>query len=100
MAWSNSTRRQRLPKDWPKRVAQVKRRAQGLCEATKHAPGCDGHGKDVDHITQGDTHHLANLQYLSRECHDAKTRAENAARNRLNAALRRRPTETHPGVRP
>lgn len=100
MAWHNSTRRQRLPKDWPTRVTAVKRRAQGLCEATHHTPDCTGQGQDVDHITQGDDHSLTNLQYLSRQCHDAKTRSENAARNRLHAALKRRPAEPHPGARP
>ncbi len=99
MAWSNSTRRARLPRDWPTKVAAVKRRSRGLCEATRHAPGCDGQGQDVDHRTQGDDHALTNLQYLSRHCHDAKTRAENAARNTLNAALKQRPTEPHPGAR-
>ena len=100
MAWSNSTRRARLPKDWTQRVAAVKRRARGLCEANQHAPDCNGQGRDTDHITQGDDHSLANLQYLSPACHDAKTRAENAARNRLNARLKRRPAEPHPGARP
>lgn len=99
MAWNNSTRRQRLPSDWPKRVAAVRRRAQGLCEATRHAPACDGQGAEVDHHAQGDDHTLTNLQYLSAPCHDAKTRAENAARNKLNADLKRRPAEPHPGRR-
>ena len=99
MAWESSTRRARLPKDWPKRVAQVKKRSNGLCEATRHVAECDGLGAEVDHRTQGDDHTMANLQHLSTPCHAAKTKAENAARNKLNAQLRRRPTEPHPGAR-
>lgn len=99
MAWENSTRRDRLPDNWPALVAQVKRRAQGRCEANVHVPECNGHGRDVDHIAQGDNHHPTNLQYLSTPCHQAKTRAENAARNKLNAELKRRPQEPHPGAR-
>lgn len=99
MAWETSRRRERLPRDWAKRVAAVRSRSQGKCEALRHHPACDGQGRDVDHITAGDTHELSNLQYLSGPCHDAKTRAENAARNKLNAGLKRRPPEPHPGAR-
>jgi len=99
MAWSNSTRRERLPSNWPQLVREVKHRAQGRCEATHHVDACNGKGQEVDHRTQGDDHALPNLQLLSRQCHAAKTRAENAARNRLHATLRRRPTEPHPGAR-
>lgn len=93
VAWSSSDRRSRLPHDWPKLRAQVKRRARGRCEAAVHVAECDRIGTDCDHITQGDDHSLANLQWLSRPCHDAKTRADNGIARRLTL-----PSEQHPGA--
>lgn len=98
MAWSTSNRRQRLPKDWPTIRARVIADAHGHCQATTHAPDCNGHATDVDHITPGDNHQLSNLQALSAACHRAKTAHESAQRSRARAAMRRRPTETHPGA--
>lgn len=72
----------------------MKRRARGRCEATHHDPACDGIGREVDHVVQGDDHRLANLQLLSRACHARKTRLDNGY-----AAPVRRPTEPHPGAR-
>jgi 5-methylcytosine-specific restriction protein A len=92
MGWENSDRRSRLPPNWPTLVAQVKRRARGRCEATHHAPGCLGRGRDVDHIVQGDDHSLANLQLLSIPCHMRKTRLDNGYSSSVKA-----PTEQHPG---
>ena len=97
MPWDTSDRRQRLPADWPAIRRAVKRRAIGQCQATNHHPDCNGIGTDADHIRQGDNHSLDNLQWLSGPCHWAKTKAENAARNKANAALKRKPQEPHPG---
>ena len=94
MNWATSDRRDRLPDDWPKRVALVKRRAHGRCEETHHAAGCDGRGRDVDHKVQGDDHSLDNLQLLSTACHARKTRLDNGYRASVKA-----PTERHPGRR-
>lgn len=94
MSWSTSDRRDRLPDDWPQRVAAVKRRAKGRCEATHHAPDCNGRGRDVDHVMQGDDHSLANLQLLSRPCHERKTRLDNGYQASVKA-----PVERHPGRR-
>lgn len=99
MAWSTSTRRKRLPADWDSIRVQVKRRANGLCEAREHDPRCNGYGTDADHIIAGDNHALSNLQWLSGPCHRAKTARESAARNRARAASRIR-HETHPGELP
>ena len=97
MAWHTSDRRHRLPKDWPAIVSRIKARDQHRCQASRHDPRCDGRGTDVDHIIQGDNHSDDNLQLLNEHCHRAKTADETAARNRLNAKLRRRPEEDHPG---
>ena len=50
--WAGSTRRQRLPANWPQIVREIKRRAQGRCEAERHHPHCTGAGTDVDHIIE------------------------------------------------
>ena len=97
MAFETSTRRARLPASWPELRAKTKARAKGRCEATIHDPKCNGIGTDCDHVRPGDDHALENLQWLSRACHDAKTKTENAQANTDRAALRRRPQEPHPG---
>ena len=94
MVWSTSDRRDRLPADWDRRVAAVKRRAHGNCEATWHVPECDGVGRECDHVTQGDDHSLGNLQWLSGPCHAAKTRLDNGYTRSVAA-----PVEQHPGRR-
>ena len=95
--WAGSTRRSRLPRNWPQIVREIKKRAQGRCEAERHHPHCTGAGTDVDHINEGDDHRLANLQLLSTICHRAKTAREAAERNRARTAARTRP-EQHPGA--
>ena len=101
MPWSTSDRRSRLPKNWNKIRAQVKKRAGGRCEAywtpgrtaktgQPHAVGCDGYGTDADHILRGDDHSPGNLQWLSGPCHKAKTASE--------GPQRKRPAERHPGA--
>ena len=96
MAWSTSTRRHRLPTNWPTLRTQARDRAGDQCQATTHHPHCNGIGTDADHITPGDNHTLDNLAWLSTECHKAKTAAETAARNK--ARSRKRPEEQHPGL--
>ena len=98
MAWTTSTRSQRLPPNWPAIRQRVKTRAQGRCEAAIHEPDCDGTGTDCDHITPGDNHNLSNLQWLSRPCHKAKTARENAAARATMQAALKHPTERHPGT--
>lgn len=93
MSWSSSARRDDLPPEWERIRAKVKARARGRCEATHHAPGCRRIGTDADHIGDRNDHSLANLQWLSRPCHDVKTRAD------LGLAVPvRRPAEPHPGA--
>lgn len=105
MGWSNSTRRTRLPADWPHIRAQVRARAQGRCQGrdvlevgkTGHVPSCDGQGNEADHIKPGDDHRMGNLQWLSPDCHKHKTKRENAeARAAMRAARKR--VEKHPGL--
>ena len=92
--WASSDRRSRLPADWPKRVAEVKARAHGKCQAHVHELDCDGVGRECDHVENGDDHSLANLQWLSIPCHKAKTQREAQAARPTRA----RPQPRHPGV--
>ncbi|WP_424974253.1 HNH endonuclease [Dinoroseobacter sp. S124A] len=64
---------------WVKVREAAKRRDNGLCVACAKR-GITRLMQDVDHITpkaQGGTDDLDNLQCLCRDCHKAKTRAEN-----------------------
>ena len=97
MAWATSNRASRLPKDWERRKAAVKRRDHGRCRATVHNPKCDGKGTEVDHIHRGDDHRLENLELLNHYCHQDKTNRESSERNRKTAQMKKRPMETHPG---
>lgn len=96
--WYTGDRRYRLPSDWGRRKAAVRARAHGRCQAASHAPGCNGVGTECDHIVAGDDHDLDNLQWLSHECHKAKTERENAERNRRRKLMRLHPSERQPGL--
>lgn len=97
MSWHTSTRATRLPPNWQTIRTHVITRAHGQCQATTHAPHCNGHATDVDHITPGDNHNLNNLQALSRACHKQKTAQENTQNAKRRAQMRKKPTEKHPG---
>lgn len=94
-AWRNSTRRSRLPANWPElREAVLARNPRRVC----HLCGRPG-GDTVDHIIPGDDHRLVNLDWVHDDkpphCHRAKSAREGAAaRPRLF-----RPPEPHPGLR-
>lgn len=97
MAWEGSDRRERLPDDWPLRVAAVKERDQGRC--TWRLPSrkrCPRRGTDVDHRIPGDDHDLDNLQLLCPHHHGKKTAYEGAQAKRARKTPRR-PPEAQPG---
>ena len=95
--WVGSTRAARLPADWPMRRARVKRRARGRCEWVDEQGRCPDPGTDCDHITPGDDHDLANLQWLCGWHHARKTAREGAAAAAPRPP-RARPAEPHPGL--
>lgn len=74
--WANSTRRDRLPRDWARTRARILHRD----------PNCQACGLnaavDVDHIQSGDNHDDTNLQGLCRHCHQTKTINERPTRQR------------------
>lgn len=99
MAWETSDRRARLPSDWPKLVAQVKKRDGGRC--TWKLPSgarCPRVGTDVDHRVPGDNHDLRNLQLLCSHHHGKKTAREAWAGRSKRGKATKRPPEAHPGI--
>jgi 5-methylcytosine-specific restriction protein A len=100
--WADSTRRARLPANWPDLVRQVKARDRGICYL------CERDGADtVDHIVPGDDHSLTNLAAVHDRnpphCHRTKSGREGAAARKARGGYRptRRAAEQHPGlVRP
>jgi len=98
MAWCTSNRRRRLPADWPQRAARVLRRDGHRCQL--RWPGCIGTATEVDHRTPGDDHREINLQAVCTPCHRKKSSREGNAAQARRRALRFRPPERHPGIRP
>ena len=97
MAWSGSSRRKRLPADWPKRRAQVLKRDNGICHVCR-GPGADA----VDHIIPADDHSLHNLAAIHQDvwpyCHRTKSSSEGGRAAKAQRIPRTRPAEKHPGL--
>ena len=97
MAWEHSTRRQRLPHDWPTRRRRILRRDQGICHIC-HRPGAT----EVDHVNPGDDHADNNLAAIHTTCHRTKSAGEGGTAaghsRRARAAQRLRPIEPPPGL--
>lgn len=99
MAWDGSTRRQRLPKDWPRIRRRIIRRDKGVCTAL-YSDGrrCDLLGTDVDHIVPGDDHSDANLQLLCTWHHTRKSSSEGGTAAALRRPSVHRPASIHPAL--
>lgn len=100
MPWENSTRRQRLPRNWPSIRQQVFRRDRDLCQVRLEDTGtiCGDPATEVDHIVAGDNHDLSNLQAICTWHHRRKSSAEGAAARPKFESRFRKP-EAHPGAR-
>lgn len=98
MAWANSDRRARLPRDWDRIRASILERDRWLCQL--HYEGCTRIAQEVDHIQAGDNHHPTNLQAACTRCHATKSTREGAAARARIAASRYRPPDPHPGLLP
>lgn len=100
--WQNSTRRDRLPADWPKIRKRVIRRDKGLCQwRLEDGSRCLAPFRDVDHIVRGDDHSIGNLRCLCYEHHKFKSSQEGAEalkakRRRIAKKFQR--VEDHPGL--
>jgi 5-methylcytosine-specific restriction endonuclease McrA len=92
-SWRTSTRRGRLPADWPQRRRRVFQRDGRVCRLAY--AGCIGVATEVDHVSPGDDHSEGNLQAVCSPCHRIKSSREGAAAvPRLN-----RDPETHPALK-
>ncbi|MER5312899.1 HNH endonuclease [Streptomyces sp. NPDC002773] len=93
--WGTSSRASRLPGNWKTIRARVIAR-DPLCQICRVRPSVI-----ADHIeAMTDDHRLEALQGVCEPCHRLKTSAEaNAARAANPSPGRRRPPETHPGLR-
>lgn len=95
--WVGSTRKERLPIDWPELRRLVKARDGGICHLCGQ-PGADR----VDHVVPGDDHSLANLaevhDYAPPHCHRFKSSDEGHQAQARIRAMGRMPTERHPGL--
>ncbi|MEV0647817.1 HNH endonuclease signature motif containing protein [Phytomonospora sp. NPDC050363] len=99
MAWENSTRRQRLPPDWPTLRRYVLDRDHWSCQwPTSTGIPCPAPATDVDHIEPGDDHDPANLRPLCGWHHQRKCSAEGGCAAAARRSSRRRPPEPHPGA--
>jgi len=90
--WATSTRRLRLPRDWPKIRAAILERDGYRCRLG--LPVCTIQATEVDHIFRGENHAESNLQAVCRDCHQVKSSSEGAAAK----PKRLRPVEKHPGL--
>lgn len=98
MSWDTSDRKDRLPANWPKLVAQCKKAAGGRCQwRLKSGKRCPREGTDCDHRVAGDNHSPSNLQWLCSHHHAIKSSLEGRQAKRAKKALRRRPPEPMPG---
>lgn len=97
-AWRGSTRKGRLPVDWPRLRKVVLERSDYHCEWVEDGRPCFTRATDVDHIVAGDLNTLDNLQSLCRKHHLQKTGREARAVQEKLKALARRPAEKQPGV--
>lgn len=100
--WTNSSRRDRLPSDWPRIRGRILRRDKKLCQwRMPDGDKCLAPATDVDHIRAGDDHRDNNLQSLCSMHHRRKSSSEGgtargAARRKVAARFRR--VEEHPGM--
>ena len=99
MAWQGSTRRSRLPSNWPVLRRRVLQRDGYLCQV-RFSEGqlCGQPATDVDHIEPGDDHSLANLRALCGWCHARKSASEGGTAAALRRVRTDRPKQRHPAL--
>lgn len=98
MAWAGSTRRARLPKDWPRIRRRIIRRDRVCVWPMSDGTLCSAVGTDVDHIVPGDDHSDANLRLLCTWHHRQKSSSEGGTAAALTRVRTARPVPTHPAL--
>lgn len=97
MTWQGSTRRARLPKEWPTIRARILDRDGHACTHVEDGHRCNALATEVDHVTAGDNHRDDNLAALCTFHHRRKS-AREGNRARPKAPTLARPRESHPGI--
>ena len=100
MAWQGNPRT--TTTTWRRTRLRVLARDGHQCTWVEDGERCTATADEVDHIvphSQGGTDDDDNLRSLCGPHHDRKTAAEGVAARARVAAMRRRPTRTHPGAR-
>ncbi|MFF3312448.1 HNH endonuclease [Streptomyces sp. NPDC002952] len=99
MAWEGSTRRARLPKDWPRTRRRILRRDGYECQ-TRFSDGrlCGLPANQVDHIEPGNDHRDANLQALCTWCHTHKSSSEGGTAAAHTRVRTHKPAPIHPAL--
>ncbi|WP_159794477.1 HNH endonuclease [Puerhibacterium puerhi] len=97
--WKGSTRRRRLPRNWPQIRARILERDRHACRWIREDTGrrCGAYATEVDHIHRGDDHRDSNLQALCDWHHQQKSAMEGGMASKA-AAERRRAEPQHPGL--
>jgi 5-methylcytosine-specific restriction endonuclease McrA len=99
-AWAGST--WTPPLGWERLRAAVLQRDGHRCTWTTDGTRCPLPATDVDHVTPrhlGGADTPTNLQSLCPAHHARKSSSEGVNERAKRAALRRRPIESHPGMR-
>lgn len=104
--WRGSTRRARLPSDWPALCRQAREAYGTACYLCGH----DG-ASDTDHVNRGDDHRVENLRPVCGRscgqcrdegrapCHAVKSSREGGIAAQAARPKRQRAPERHPGMR-
>ncbi|MFI8084378.1 HNH endonuclease [Kitasatospora sp. NPDC086009] len=99
LAWTTSTRRERLPANWPRIRRRILHRDGHACTATfSDGRRCGMPATDVDHIIPGDDHSDANLRALCGWCHAQKSASEGGTAAASRAVRTTRPKAPHPAL--
>lgn len=97
--FADSTRSQRLPRNWAEIRAEVFRIHGHICHVCRE----DG-AYEVDHVKAGDDHSGPNLlpihgRLSAQRCHVYKSSSEGGQARAAKQGRRQRPAEKHPGLR-
>lgn len=97
--WKGSTRKSRLPQNWPSLRQFVLDRDDHRCQWVRHDTGrrCGQYANHADHIINNDDDRPANLQALCAYHHQLKSSAEGGR----GLAAKRAAAKTepqHPGI--
>lgn len=96
--WAGSSRRSRLPADWPAIRRRILKRDNYSCTWPSRSGRCGQPATDVDHIVNGDDHRDENLRSLCSSHHQAKSSAEGGRAAQAKRIPRTRPIDPHPGL--